>query len=493
MTPGWREDGTAGRFLFAALLLTLICLAAGAQPSHRWTLYGGGDGADGAAGLAVSASGTLVVAVSREAEAEVLSLSPYGRILSASPSGSGGGFSAVVADAGARLWLVGWTDSPAFPYGLAGDSLPGGGDAFFLLLPPVLPPTSVTVLGGEGRDEATCFAVSPQETQYLCGRTTSFSGIATPNAVFTQYRGAGDGFVAAYGNGSRRWSSYLGGGAGDEIRAACTGPDGSLYVSGNTSSDDFPCEGGADTCKNGGVDAFLARFSGEGQLLWSTFFGGDGDESVERLAWDGDGLILLGDTNSSDLPTPGGYDPGHNGGRDLFVARWSPAGRLLWCSYFGGPGDETAADLLVEAPGVFRALATTNSTTLPSWIEPIGPGGMEDLLLCLFNETGVPLEGQRLGGSGSDRARAVGRDPRGRFFIAFDTQSTDWPRAYGGNHHFTAGWDYAVVGLWEGWAPDLFELGLYWRSQGMPLAPDLSGDGAVDEWDALELWRRWHK
>ncbi len=480
-----------------------------AQLSHRWTHYFGGDGVDGVAGLAIPASGTIVMAGTAEGigafkpdapagdspQAALAWLTPYGKYHAGSGLGPvvSDNLRALAADPHGALWMAGWTDSGQFPFGLPGNQLMGNGDAFLLELPPFLSPSRITLLAGEGRDEANALAFAPEETHYVCGRTTSLFGIASASAAYRENRGGGDGFVAAYdAAGTKLWASFLGGGAADEAKAICHAPGGGVIVAGNTHSDDFPAVGGADSCSNGGQDVFLARLDEDGQLLWSTFLGGSGDDSACRLVWDGSGAILLGDTLSIDLPTPGGFDAGANGGRDLFLARWDEAGHLLWCSYYGGGGDEHAADLRVEPGGLLRVLATTTSPTLPALAETIGPGGMQDMALALLGEAGIPWETRKLGGSQRDTAVAMAMDARG-IYLAGNTESPDWPRVYGPMNAFRGRTDIVVLGLKRGWAEDVFDLGLYWGSDADPLAPDLNVDGEVDALDALEMFLRWHK
>ncbi len=75
------------------------------------------------------------------------------------------------------------------------------------------------------------------------------------------------------------FSTYLGGGSQDEIRGIDRGPDGSIYLTGFTGSDDFPVTARGATVfdREGYENAFLSRLSSSGnQLLYSTYLGGGG-------------------------------------------------------------------------------------------------------------------------------------------------------------------------------------------------------------------------
>jgi hypothetical protein len=104
---------------------------------------------------------------------------------------------------------------------------------------------------------------------------------------------------------------------------------------------DFPTTFGAcDTSANGGYDAFASRLSSSGaELLYSTFFGGTGDEFAVAAAHDPQGAVVVaGWTGSRDLPTTlGACDPSFNGGTDTFVAQFAAAGaRLDYATFLGG-------------------------------------------------------------------------------------------------------------------------------------------------------------
>ena len=102
---------------------------------------------------------------------------------------------------------------------------------------------------------------------------------------------------------------------------------GNAYVTGETSSSDFPTTAGAfDTTDSGGDDAFVAKLNASGSaLLYSTYLGGSGDDKGEGIAVDAAGNVYAtGETYSSDFPTTAGaLDTTYNGGGDAFVAKFS--------------------------------------------------------------------------------------------------------------------------------------------------------------------------
>ncbi|MHB1036456.1 MAG: DUF7948 domain-containing protein [Pirellulales bacterium] len=148
------------------------------------------------------------------------------------------------------------------------------------------------------------------------------------------------------------WASYLGGSGEDAGLGIAVDAEGNALVTGYTSSVNFPTPGGSDTNLNGTVDAFVAKVTSAGQLAWASYLGGRNDDEGHGIAVDAAGNALLtGSTRSTDFPTPGGFDTSLNGIRDAFVAKLTPAGQLEWSSYMRGTGDNDGSAIVVDTAG----------------------------------------------------------------------------------------------------------------------------------------------
>ena len=149
-----------------------------------------------------------------------------------------------------------------------------------------------------------------------------------------------------------RYSTYLGGVAGDDIHAVKPVADGVLVAgiggcqtsSGGPNS--FPVtEGAFDTLCRGNQEAFVAKLDYElGELLFSTYIGGNSDDAAYALTTDADGNIIVGGTTradgSSGFPvTTGAYQTAGKYVGDAFIAKLDPSGsQLLYGTLFGGAG-----------------------------------------------------------------------------------------------------------------------------------------------------------
>src|SRR3990172_2154320 len=133
----------------------------------------------------------------------------------------------------------------------------------------------VMCLGGSYSDSGNGIAVDGLGNAYVTGFTGSTDFPATPGAYDTTLNGYGDVFVAKLdGSGSSLvYATYLGGSSDDSGYGIAVDGSGNVYVTGNTTSTDFPATPGAyDTTKNSSDDAFVAKFDVSGSsLVYATY------------------------------------------------------------------------------------------------------------------------------------------------------------------------------------------------------------------------------
>ena len=161
-------------------------------------------------------------------------------------------------------------------------------------------------------------------------------------------RGFSDAFVAKLTPNGRRllYSTYLGG-SGDDgsfgVGGAGIAVDdhGNAYVTGVTSSKDFPTVNAVQRHLRGVGDAFVVKLNRNGsQLLYSTYLGGRRYDRGNGIAVDDRGnAYVTGHTESPNFPTVNAVQPTFGGGGDAFVAKLTPNGsQLLYSTYLGGSG-----------------------------------------------------------------------------------------------------------------------------------------------------------
>ena len=122
--------------------------------------------------------------------------------------------------------------------------------------------------------------------------------------------------------------------------------DGQAYVTGETNSTNFPTATPVQATNGGPSDAFVTKLSAAGTgLLYCTYFGGSGSDRGLGIAVDAAGhAYVTGFALSTNFPTATPIQGTFGGGLDAFVTKFSAAGTgLLYCTYFGGSGDELLA------------------------------------------------------------------------------------------------------------------------------------------------------
>jgi hypothetical protein len=148
---------------------------------------------------------------------------------------------------------------------------------------------------------------------------------------------------------------------------------GSAYVTGWTSSSDFPAVVGPDTRFNGGADAFVAKVNPDGTaLVYAGFLGGSNYDYGSGIAVDASGsAYVTGRTYSSDFPAVVGPDLSYNGGGDAFVAKVNPDGTaLVYAGFLGGLGLDEGWGIAVDASGSAYVTGRTYSSDFPAVVGP---------------------------------------------------------------------------------------------------------------------------
>jgi hypothetical protein len=169
-------------------------------------------------------------------------------------------------------------------------------------------------------------------------------------------------------------------------------------------------------------------------LTFSTFVGGNGQDEATAVAVDPNGnAYLAGWTNSTNFAQsgPAKWKP-FAGSTDAFVAKFSALGdKLIYCTYFGGSGDDRALGLAVDASGSVYLTGYTTSTNFPvSSFSPIQAklAGKRNAFITRLNSTGNALVySTYLGGEGTDIAYGIAVDGGAHAFITGDTTSLKFP------------------------------------------------------------------
>lgn len=316
-----------------------------------------------------------------------------------------------------------------------------------------------TYFGGSADDFGMAIAEDNEDAsnQYVyIGGYSSSANLLLINPVFSNFNQANqtgvDGFLGKFvkDNGLLFWSSYFGGDGDDYITDINMDKSNhKMYWCGYTSSGDvgnntgsvngFPLASFATNSfyqpfNQGGFDAFFGQYNTLSRdLVWSTYYGGDGDEYANAIGFKDDDVFIAGKTNTESValsissPTAAntnGYFPmaNPNGGAymqtqlgsisgstysdyDGFVSQFDVGRSLIWATFFGGESADFFTDLAINTQGVFAVGKTYSETAttgtcsvntngeIPSCVSTANGyldayKGLGDVLITQFNISG---------------------------------------------------------------------------------------------------------
>jgi hypothetical protein len=230
------------------------------------------------------------------------------------------------------------------------------------------------------------------------------------------------------------YSTFLGGSGGDGGAGIAVDSAGNVYVTGVTGSTDFPTVGAVQPANNGVLDCFVTKFNTDGSaLVYSTYLGGSGYDSVGGIALDSAGsAYLAGYTESTDFPTVHAIQPGYAGNGDAFVAKINAAGSaVVYSTYLGGSGSDGGDGIAVDSVGRVYVTGQTGSTDFPT-VNALQPTyvGIGDAFVTKINAAGTALVySTYLGGSETENSFGIAVDSAGNVYVIGDTGSDDFPVA----------------------------------------------------------------
>lgn len=167
--------------------------------------------------------------------------------------------------------------------------------------------------------------------------------------------------------GGLPFSTFVGGTDADEATGVAVDSDGSAYITGFTTSTNFPTASYDDTF-NGSVDVFVTKLNpGGDQIVYSTFMGGVNNDQAKDIAVDGDhNAYIAGFTTSPDFPFRGGLQDTFGGSVDAFAVKLNEHGWPMYSTYFGNIHHDEITGIAVDTtrnipPNLFVASNTNNN------------------------------------------------------------------------------------------------------------------------------------
>jgi uncharacterized repeat protein (TIGR01451 family) len=372
--------------------------------SVYFSTYLGGNGSDSVAGIAVDISGNAYLAgtttstnfPTTSSAAQATPKAPgthvfvaelrtpgdqllYSTYLSGSSMDVASGVA--LGPSAGKIFVTGTTTSANFPTtpGVLQPTKPAGTTSqFFISSLDTAQSGSAslvysTYLGGRTPASAQTtgggIAVDLNSNAYVTGGTT-YTDFPVVNAAKAQSSGGVEAFVTKLnptGTAPPVFSTFLGGTGDDSGNAIAVDRSGNVFLTGSTTSTDFPTNASAvQRTPGGGTDAFVTKFVSSGQdLIYSTYLGGGGDDLGQAIAVDSNqNASVAGSTESADFPTVSPTQ-GYGGGSDAFVAKLDPVGTAQFLSFLGGSSTDHGTGVATDLPGNTYVVGDTTSTDFP--------------------------------------------------------------------------------------------------------------------------------
>jgi len=281
--------------------------------------------------------------------------------------------SGVVVDSSGNAYVAGYSGSPDFPTQNAFQVFSGGSfDAFIAKFDPSANGAASllfsTYLGGIADDKAYGIALdSAGANIYVAGQSSS-NNLPLLNPAQPTFGGTYDAFVARLGStGTKIYTTYLGGSGDDRATGVAVNAAGEAYVTGFTSSTNFPTVSPLQIANGGGFDAFLTKLNPSGSVfLYSTYLGGSSNENnASTITWTNpiavdasNNAYLTGYTASTNFPTASALQSSSAGSQDVFLVKISDT--------------SPAADFSISVSPASRTVSPGGSTTYTVTATPQG-------------------------------------------------------------------------------------------------------------------------
>lgn len=252
-------------------------------------------------------------------------------------------------------------------------------------------------------------AIDENQNLYVTAGISISCDTFPDNDPLYNYHGMQDAYIAKFNpSGELEWFKYYGGSEAD-LSKSIKIVNNHIYLGGRTSSTNGSLNFNNDYAGNG--DGFVSKLTLDGEVLWSTYIGGEGSDAVDAIVVNDEGEIFIAgsSTSRSGLGTPNTFqpeniDPGSN--RSGFIAQIDADGNKVWASYYGEEVNGFLRSIAVSDTGIYvMGLDLTHQAgsyygTPGSHKESTGTD--IDNFIAKFSFEGERLWGTYFGGSGNE-------------------------------------------------------------------------------------------
>lgn len=282
-------------------------------------------------------------------------------------------------------------------------------------------------LGTPGTDKAEGIACEFMGNTYTVGHTSG-SNIQGATQFINSYKGGNfDGYITKSNiYGQELWTAFAGGNGNDFCTSVAATADDHILVIGYTSSTNMSFGAIPTSYSGGNRDGFCSKLTKDGELVWTVYIGGNGDDYAQDLAIDVNGNIyVVGKTSSTLVPYSSQLQASYGGGTfDGFITKISSTGLISKFSYLGGSGTDDIKDLTFDREGNLCICGSTAGVDLLSSVTTMPYfGGVSDAFITCLNENLQLNWAEYVGGAGADLFNSIALDTAGNVVVGGNTNS----------------------------------------------------------------------
>lgn len=297
-----------------------------------------------------------------------------------------------------------------------------------------------TYVGGSRGGIAFGITVDATDHAYITGVTGSNDFPTTSGALKTTCsqcaNNISDAFVSKLNpTGSMlMYSTFLGGDSGlDTGHDIAVDNDGNTYITGETSSDDFPLVNPVQSLRAGNSDAFVSKLNPAGStLIFSTLLGGSQSDVGFSIALDGlNQALVTGETNAGFFPVVNAIQPTSTGNPDAFVTKFTVDGNaLVYSTLLGGTTFDAGRGIATDMAGNAYVMGQASPTGFPITSDAFQSSG--GAFVSIISADGSTLSySTYLGGGAETQGNGVSGEiafhPAGDIYVTSDTGSVNFP------------------------------------------------------------------
>lgn len=276
--------------------------------------------------------------------------------------------------------------------------------------------------GGDKMDTPTGTAVDPQGNLYITGYSSSSNAAFGSYFLTNQTPSYTDLFLAKYDSqGLAQWALSATGTRDDASRAVAIDADGNIVIVGDFSSPTLTLGNQAIT-NVGGTDLFVAKLTPQGQLLWAQSAGYSATHEGNAVAVDAaKNVYIAGKFWGTTRFGTNEFDSHFD--HDTFLAKYSSNGELQWARQLNSFSVTVARNLAVDADNNVLMAGYLDQTCDFDEFTLIAHGA-QDVFVAKFNPMGKVLWAKNFGGPGTETPRSLAVDRANNVYVVGSFEET---------------------------------------------------------------------